>query len=169
MLSVEPCTLPADALLGVYRSQGAYTDCYTTRIQRPVSHEQFVVAFYTTPVFKLERLILALAVAKPSTDEGARLLAAGKVQEFAAWRVERRSEDQLLLCDYMGRTRSWLMVAPLAQGQTRLYFGSAVTRRKADAPGIGTGFSAMLGFHRVYSQVLLRAAKARLERQGTAG
>lgn len=165
MFSVQPCPLPADALLVDYQRQGAYTDCFATDIARAVSHEQYVAAFYTTRVFKLERVILALAVAKPSTDEDARRLASGTTERFAAWHVERRSEDQLLLCDFLGRTRSWLMVAPIDAGATRLYFGSAVTRKSAGSTGVGGGFSAMLGFHKLYSQVLLGAARAQLDRR----
>jgi len=52
------------------------------------------MAFYTTLVFKLERLILKLAVSRPSTDAQAKQLAAGSIDEFSAWHVEARSENQ---------------------------------------------------------------------------
>ncbi len=63
-----------------------------------------MTAFYTTGVFKLERRILKWAVARPSTDEQARQLAAGAIDAFfAAWRVERPHElPQLLLFDFSG-------------------------------------------------------------------
>jgi hypothetical protein len=157
--AIRACQLPAGALLARYRGGGAYTDCYVTEMPRPVSLAEYVEAFYTSGVFKLERLILKLLVARPSTDQQARELAAGQRDAFAAWRVEARAPDQLLLCDFRGRTRSWLMTSG-----TRLYFGSAVvpssgSSRKA---GLGFVFTALLGFHRLYSRVLLHAAVRRL-------
>jgi hypothetical protein len=133
-----------------------------------VSHDQYVFAFYTTWVFKLERLILDWAVSKSSTDSDAEQLASGAIDSFAAWRVERRAMNQLLMCDFRSRTRSWLMVAPLQTASgTRLYFGSAVVparNPKTERLELGPVFEALLGFHKVYSRVLLRAASSRLSR-----
>lgn len=165
-MPVRPQPLPGHALLDVYTRDGGYTDCFMTEIPRAVTHAQYVVAFYTTWVFKLERWILKWAVARSSTDEDARRLAAGTLDTFAAWSVERRAADQLLLCDFMGRTRSWLMVAP-AGNVTRLYFGSAVVPvrdRNTGQPTLGRSFSALLGFHTLYSRILLGAAARRLAR-----
>ena len=78
---VQRCSLPAHALLARYMKDGAYADCYTTEVSRPVSHEEFVEAFYTGRVFKLERLILQWSVSKPSTDAQVRELAAGKLDQ----------------------------------------------------------------------------------------
>jgi hypothetical protein len=165
--AVQPCPLPDISLLSRYRLQsGPYTDCYSTEIAGTVSQAQFVAAFYTTWVFKLERTILKWAVARPSTDAQAALLAQGRLDAFAAWTVEDRREDQLLLCDMHGRTRSWLMAVPDASGdRTRLYFGSAVVPAKGSESGadIGTGFRLLLGFHKIYSRVLLKAAVRRLQ------
>ena len=97
-------------------------------------------------------------VARPSRDAEARELASGQRQQFAAWSVEGRAPGQLLMCDFAGSTRSWLMAAPAGQG-TRLYFGSAVVRARQ-----GGMFRALLGFHKLYSRILLRAAAARLLR-----
>ena len=168
MASIRACELPADALLRRYLGGGAYADCYVTELARPVSHAEFVEAFYTTAVFKLERLLLAWFVARPSTDAQAAELACGKRASFAAWRVEARQPDQVLLSDFQGRTRSWLMNIPAANHQsTRLFFGSAVVpivdRRSGEAR-MGAAFGALLGFHKIYSRVLLRAALARLAR-----
>ncbi len=44
---------------------------------------------------------------------------------------------------------------------TRLYFGSAVVPRSSGGngePGMGWLFHGLLGFHRLYSRLLLRAA-----------
>ncbi len=158
--------LPADALLGRYSGSGAYADCYSATISRAVSHAEFVEAFYTTWVFRLERLILKLAVSRPSTDAEARELAEGTRDSFAAWNVEARAADQLLLGDFMGRTKSWLMVAATETG-TRLYFGSAVVPMRGanpEKPRLGFVFTALLGFHKLYSRILLRSAVARLSR-----
>ena len=171
MFSIQPCAVPDDALLHTYRANGAYTDCYVTDIVGSVSHEQFVTAFYTTFVFKLERMILKWAVSKPSTDAQAEQLASGETDTFAAWHVEKRSGNQLLVSDFYRRTRSWLMIVPLRTNSgpvTRLYFGSAVVpvgNAKTGRPTLGLGFPALLGFHKLYSKVLLYAAKSRLNRR----
>ncbi len=165
------CELPADALLNRYAVTGSYADCYAATIPRAVSQAEYVEAFYTTWVFKLERLILRLMVSRPSTDAEARELAQGKRDVFAAWSVEARAPDQLLLCDFQGRTRSWLMVADARDGgspATRLYFGSAVVPRQSARTGKssrGFVFTALLGFHRLYSRILLSAAMMRLTRR----
>jgi len=168
MTSIQACELPDDALLRRYLSGGAYTDCYVTEVARVISHSEYVEAFYTTAVFKLERLLLSWFVARPSTDGQAKELALGKRTSFAAWSVEAREPDQLLLSDFQGRTRSWLMCVPASNNQaTRLFFGSAVVpvvdRRMGEAR-MGSAFRALLGFHKLYSRVLLRAAVTRLAR-----
>jgi hypothetical protein len=161
--------LPAHALLARYAHDGGYADCYTTEVARPVTHAEYVEAFYTGAVFKLERWLLARFAARPSTDEQARRLAAGTLDAFSAWRVEARAADQLLMCDLTGRTRSWLMVEPVAMGRdaahTRLYFGSAVVPLRDSRTGLrrmGWQFRALLAFHRMYSRVLLDAARRRV-------
>lgn len=166
--TVQSCPLPEHALLATYRANGSFTDCYSIDVAGDVSLAQFVAAFYTTFVFRLERLVLKWALSRPSTDEDAQRLAAGTADTFAAWTVEGRGVDQLLLCDVAGRTRSWLMVTPVVSGRrpaTRLYFGSAVVphhNRRAGQHEMGTAFRALLGFHKLYSRVLLRAAVGRL-------
>jgi len=166
MADIHAYELPATALLRPYCEGGGYADCYATEIARPVSHAAFVEAFYTTPLFKLERLILALLLGRPASDAQARELADGRLDSFAAWTVEGRAENQLLLCDFQGRTRSWLMVEAAAEGHsTRLLFGSAVVPMRDQQSGerrMGAAFTALLGFHKLYSRLLLRAAAARL-------
>ena len=166
MHEIESWPVPQGALLEIYSERGAYTDCYTTDLPGAISLEQYVAAFYTTFVFKLERLILKWVVAKPSTDDDARGLGAGTVDRFAAWRVEERTEYQILLCDFRGATRSWLM-AEQHGANTRLYFGSAVVpsgRSAKGKPRLGFAYRALMGFHKLYSRVLLRAAARRLTR-----
>lgn len=157
-------TLPPGALLAAYRERGAYTDCYTTELGGAFSQEAYVEAFYTTWLFKAERLVLRLLLGMGSTDADARALATGSLGKFAAWTVEARAGRQLLMCDYQGRTRSWLMSEPVDGGRaTRLYFGSAVVPQKGARGGkIGQPFDLLLGFHRLYSRLLLVAARRRL-------
>lgn len=169
MISIERCPLPENALLNRYDRPGVHTDCYRTDVIGAVTHEEYVGSFYTTPLFKLERIILKWAVSKPSSDIQAMQLADGSIDTFAAWHVEDRCENQLLLSDFQDRTRSWLMVAPVDIGgieKTRLFFGSAVTPvRKANTGKLSLGFvfSMLLGFHKLYSVLLLRSAKSNLE------
>lgn len=167
---VSVSALPYGALLQRYQDKGAYTDCYRIEIAAPVCFADYVAAFYTTPLFKLERLILASLIARPSTDHEARDLAEGKLATFAAWDVECRESNQILLCDYQGRTRSWLMTAASGDGATTgLYFGSAVVPSAGRGSGrrkMGSGFSFLRGFHKLYSRMLLRAAYRRLRHLG---
>ena len=82
--------------------------------------------------------------------------------------MEARGTDQLLLCDVGGSTRSWLMVEPVHAASTRLYFGSAVVPKHDKASSrkrMGFPFNALLGFHKLYSRILLGAARSRLARQ----
>lgn len=165
---VHPVAMPAKAFLRDYQVDGTYADCYALELPRTVSQAEYVEAFYTTPLFKLERALLRWLVARPSTDADARELAAGRSQRFAAWSVERQDAEQLLLRDFRGRTRSWLMAAPAeAPGSTRLHFGSAVVPVRDAASGrlsLGAPFQALLGFHKLYSRLLLAAAARRLQR-----
>jgi hypothetical protein len=169
MTRIQPCPLPPDALLLSYAGKGGYVDCYSCEIEGRVSHVEFVQAFYTTALFKLERLILRWAVMRPSSNAQAAQLARAETSEFAAWSVEARAPDQILLRDLAGRTRSWLMVAPVgtAGERTRLLFGSGIVPVRDASSGaarLGWSFRALLGFHKLYSRALLGAARRRLSR-----
>jgi len=163
--AIRRCELPDVALLSRYCGSGAYADCYVAEIARTVSHTEFVEAFYTSAVFKLERFVLRWLASYPSTDAQAKQLAQGELGSFAAWAVEGRAPNQLLL--RAGRTRSWLMVSAAQGGETantQLFFGSAVVSA-GNASGVGLVFGALLGFHKLYSRVLLGAARSRLLRK----
>ena len=122
----------------------------------------------TGKTIKIELLLLDLFFSKPATDIQAKQLAIGAIENFSGWRVEARNADQLLMCDLIGNTRSWLMVAPQPEGSapvTRLYFRSAVlaSRTKANGePRMSAMFRSLLWFHKLYSRVLLDDARARL-------
>lgn len=154
-------------MLAKYSANGNYTDCYSTEIPKQIALPEFVFAFYTTSLFKLERLILKWTVAKPSTNNQARQLADGSTGKFAAWQVEKRSKREILLCDFLGRTRSWLMVIPLeadSDSGTQLYFGSAVVPKRKKS-SLEFRIRALSGFHQIYSVLLLYSARSSLMRR----
>jgi hypothetical protein len=166
---IQSGELPLESLLNKYKQEGAYTDCYFIDIPHAVSQAEYVEAFYTTSLFKVERRILSFLAKKPSTDSQAKLLALGETKSFAAWSVEGKTSDQLLLCDFLGSTRSWLMsvvTKDVDSSTTRLYFGSAVVPKIDRASGrasFGVAFHMLSGFHRIYSGALLRSACSRLQ------
>ncbi len=167
-MGVESRPLPEDSLLQRYGcgwdgpGETPYTDCFYLSFPGVVSLEDYVRAFYTSPLFRLERWLLRFAARRPSTDQQVAELAAGQREDFAVWTVEARSEHELLLKDQGGRTRSWLRVSQgEASGTTGLWFGSAVLPKVDDQSGrstMGWVFSALLGFHKIYSRGLLTAA-----------
>lgn len=108
-------TMPEDAFLNQYWGQGFYTDCYAIDFPICISLEQYVESFYKSPLFKLEREILNYLLKSTTDDRQAKCLARGDIAHFSAWTVEARSRDQLLLCDVLKRTRSWLMCRKLAE------------------------------------------------------
>jgi hypothetical protein len=161
MKRIRRIEVPAHSLLSRYARPDTYVDCYSTLVSGRASHTQFVEAFYTTALFRLERFLLGALASRPSTDAEARLLALGERSAFAAWLVEARAPNEVLLS--AGRTRSWLMIVPSADGagtDTQLLFGSAVIARRQG--GLGAGFRALLGFHKLYSRALLLSARLRL-------
>ena len=160
--AVAEAALPSGALLGRHVSATSYTDCFVVTVPGRISQAAYVEAFYTTALFKLERLALAVLLLRPSSDLEARRLATGEVSRFAAWTVEARESDQILLCDFLGASRSWLMsVEDSVSGVTTLYFGTALVPRTG-RDRLGVGFRALIPFHRPYARALLRSAVCRL-------
>jgi hypothetical protein len=177
MFSITRESLPDDALLKTYRGSvkperwGSYADCFAVTIDREVDLTDFVFAFYTSPVFRIEGFILRLLLGASSSKADARAVARGTSDTFSAWYVGQRTATQLLMCDRYERTRSWFCVAPAIGGGTRLQFGSAVAAKRnksTGAPAPGRGFHFLLWFHILYSQMLLRAAKRNLRARSRA-
>jgi hypothetical protein len=169
MSAVQPCEVPLNSLLSAYQGGAGFADCYVAEVSVAVTQAEFIEAFYTSPLFKIERTLLKYFAGKSATDADARELAAGKAERFSAWRVEGQSNSELLLADFTGRTRSWLRTSPTGAADqatgTRLYFGSAVVPRERNGtakPVMGWPFHALLGFHRLYSRLLLHAASRRV-------
>ena len=145
---------------------GYYTDCFSIHLEQSVTLPEFMNAFYTTPLFRLERLLLSLTVKGRMTDANVTALSRGEADRLAIWQVEARKECEILLS--AGRTKSWLMVAPQEGGgdDTQLFFGSVVVpeppKREGDAPRLGPVFDSLLSAHRIYSRLLLSSAAQRL-------
>ncbi|TQV69581.1 hypothetical protein FIL88_06860 [Aliiroseovarius halocynthiae] len=145
--------------------EGCYVDCYVSVVPGQVNLPVFITHFYQTWLFRIERWLLARGVKKPSTDADARAIANGTSQKFAVWELEGRTDNQLLLCDISGRTRSWFMVEP-AEDQTKIYFGSVVVPPAGGTHSIGPVFTALMGFHKLYSRALLTVARRSLIKAG---
>lgn len=169
MRGIAQLPVADDALLKTYRGGGhperwgRYGDCFSVPVDRAVTLSEFVFAFYTSPVFRIERWILRVLVRAPSSDEQAREIAEGRGDTFAVWTVGARTADQLLMCDRYGKTRSWFRVVPQTGG-TVLQFGSAVAANRAETGSMKMSrwFGVLLGFHRLYSRVLLGSAMRRV-------
>jgi hypothetical protein len=171
MFSITHEPVPDDALLRTFRGGthperwGRYADCFAVGVDRDVSLAEFVFAFYTSPLFRIERGLLRLLINAPSSRSDARAVADGTADKFAAWYVGQRTATQLLMCDRYERTRSWFRVAPRSGGGTQLQFGSAVAAKRGEHSEIPQGPAALnllLSFHVLYSQALLRASVANL-------
>jgi hypothetical protein len=146
---------------------GFFADCYATELDAEVLFADYIAAFYSTGIFKVERLLLRIAAGSASTDQEAIQLGLGETNQFAIWRVAMRAENQLLM-ETKGRTRSWFMIEDLGHKdapKTRLLFGSIVapiSTAASGTPKMGWLFSALLGVHTLYSKALLNAARSRL-------
>jgi hypothetical protein len=162
---ITECTLPPGTLLERYCGKGAYVDCLECQVRHAVNLEQLVVAFYNSRAFRPERWAIGALLGLPATNADVVKLAAGRAQRFSAWTVEARTDNQIMMCDYQGRTRSWLMVE--AHGaETTLRFGSAVLAQHRWFERLL--FKALTGFHRHYSRRLLESALAGLGNLGFA-
>lgn len=167
MTQVSQTAVPEFALLKTYRapidptSWDHFQDCFVTEIPAQIGLTQYLEAFYGSVPFRLERWLIGRLIGRHSTGADVRALAVGAAMRFSAWEVLARSDTQILLGDFQHRTRSWLAVAPLADGRTRLHFGSGIRARldpRAGRPGKSLGFRLLGGFHVLYSRILLRAA-----------
>ena len=163
-MTPQDSPLPTDSLLArLAAERGAFADAYALRLPRAVTLAEFVEAFYTTRLFKLERALIAL-FGRPSSDAMARAVARGEGERLAVWTIEARRPDELLMHEDSGATRSWFKAEAGVSGTT-LWFGSAVVPRRrgpGGEPRFSWVFHALLGFHRWYSRALLAAAARRL-------
>ena len=160
MFSIRPCPHPETSFLKPYSTRpGHYTDCFETAVDGQVSLSELVEAFFTSPVLRLERKLLGLA-GMPSNAAEATALANGTGTKLSGWETEQRDESQLLLAIFQNGIRTWLMVQPDGT-KTKLFFGSAVVPKNADSdnPKLGWWVKTFMGFHLLYSRIVLAAAK----------
>ncbi len=148
-----------------------YTDCYQFSLEADVSLADFIEAFYTSRLFRFERMLLGIFMRMPSTDEDAVALARCKASQFSAWTVEAQTDNELLLSDVSGATRSWLMVKNYADNypsiSSQLWFGSAVVARinpKTGKAQLSVWVQLLLGFHKLYSRALMASARSKLQK-----
>ena len=157
-MSIQMGEIPAQGLLGRYNLvEHAYTDCFKTQIDQSVSFEKYAHAFFTSPVFKLERVLIALTTGKKTTEKSVDDLISGQSNDFAVWQVEDRTDNQILMKVGDGQIRTWLM-SEQDEGHTNMYFGSAILPRNEKGDK-GFLFHALLGFHKLYARTLLWLAK----------
>ncbi|MCR8826408.1 hypothetical protein [Pseudosulfitobacter koreensis] len=168
MVNVTPQEMPVGSLIAEQAAQpGYFTDCYACVVPGQVSLADYVTAFYTTPLFRAERLVLRLAARAPSTDVQARAVAEGEAERFAVWQVAARRADEMLLAERSGRTKSWFSVA--VQGaDTKLFFGSVVVpvKGKSGKMVLGPVFDSLKTAHALYSRALLASAARGLAATG---
>ncbi len=171
-MRIDQVPVPPDSLFNTYREGRRPErwigggDCFSVSVDRMVTLREFVFAFYSSPAFRVERFLLGVFAGAPSSDDEVQSLADGSTTSFAVWNVGTRTATQLLLCDRYEKTRSWLQVVP-ADGHTELRFGSAVAtrpHRDTGAQSISWGFRWLMGFHVLYSRILLGAAARQLRR-----
>ena len=168
MLDIIEAELPSNALTQEYKQQECLTDCYYLDVEMNVLLTNYLGAFYTSPLFKIERAIISAVTFKYTTDRDALALAQGDADFYSMWVTEERRDNQILMREMTGRTRSWLMVCPIVNGEkkmTRLFFGSVVMPKKqleSGAKQFGRLFYMLDGFHRAYSRALLKSAYNKL-------
>jgi hypothetical protein len=160
MTAIHACAVPEGSLLAAAVREGGYADAYRVALGQGATLAEWVEAFYTSPVFRLERGLIARAMDLPAGDADARALASGAASRFSAWQVQARTADELLVA--AGRTRSWFRVEPAATAGSPalVFFGSAVLPRRSG--GMGGAFWLLLGFHKLYSRLLIVSALRRL-------
>ncbi|MEL6701969.1 MAG: hypothetical protein AAFO58_09875 [Pseudomonadota bacterium] len=152
-MSTSRVEVPDWSHLAAYEGCG-HVDAYRTDVPQNVALADYAEAFFSTPVFRLERSILGVFGA--GTDDGqVTALAQGHSDAMAAWVVEARSDRDLLLEAGGGVIRTWLGVEPTQSGTT-LYFGSAVLNGRGGKPTLAA--RVLMPFHHLYSRTLLALA-----------
>ncbi|MEL6550324.1 MAG: hypothetical protein AAFQ54_08780 [Pseudomonadota bacterium] len=149
---VRRAEVPRESLLARYiEDPASHVDAYVTAGEASLA--DFISAFFSSPLFRLERRILALGGAA-SSDPQIALLAAGEGAHMAAWEVVERNAHELLLTVPNTPIRTWLAVAP-----GELWFGSAIVASDGQIP---IAARALMPFHALYSRSLLALAARRV-------
>jgi hypothetical protein len=170
MTQVTASELPPESLLARLRGPECYRDAFRASVAGDVSLGELITAFFSSRVFLTERMALHL-IGRGAGHRDIAALAAGRTERFAAWEVEAREENELLMHDFLDKTCCWLAVssrredaaldAPLPvpeTGRAYIWFGTAV--REFEGPIV----SRLRDAHRWYARLLLEAAARRLAR-----
>ena len=175
VMSLHSGSAPEGALIRRYTTNpGGYSDRFYVDIPADVTLSDYILAFFSTPIFRMERLILNLVPSGRSNEQCVLDLASGTGDKMAGWKTEKRDENQLLLAVGDGPIRTWLMVQGTQSSETtptkttRLYFGSAVlptSMTKDGHPKLAIVFKLFSGLHIFYSRLLLWWAARDLRRK----
>lgn len=161
MLSVRKSEIPATALAQSYlEATMTRVDCYKISTPDQLSLEDFVGQFYRGRLFRFERIMIKIVTGHASSEAQLKALLAGESKTFSAWTESARTDSQLIMCDYQGRTCSWFMVEPNETG-TDLYFGTILKPTNYFKRGEWLSkpiFTAFLPIHGLYSRLLLSQA-----------
>ena len=164
MVNVIAVPLPEHSLIaGQTLHVGYVTDCFRYEIPKTVDLSDLIDAFYKTPLFRFERLVLSLAPTSRMRDVDITALSKEQVDQISVWQVETRLDAQILLS--AGGTKSWLKVEQMESG-TRFYFGSVLVPRPSSVEGkppeVSWFINSLMGAHLMYSLLLLGDAARRL-------
>ena len=157
-MNIDEVQPPSGSLIAPFvGAEGHYWDAF--RIERvETTLPAFVSAFYGSPLFRAELLVLRLARGTRASAADVTALAQGESERFAVWGVEARDAGDILLGDESGRTKSWLSVR-----DGHLWFGSVVVPvERRGKLVLGPVFDSLIGAHKAYSRALLAAAYRRL-------
>ena len=161
MAKITQIPPPDDSFLHALACQtGVYADCFEATVACDIpqsdAFQRFVFAFFDSQVFRVERAILRLAGKAPKARSDPKALALGETDAFAAWRVERRADTEILLVVPNTPIRTWLALQK--EGSVaRLRFGSSILPQEVKDTPLWS-FRVPLPAHVVYSRLLLRAA-----------
>lgn len=163
MTKVRLVQPPATSFLVQQAGPGDHLDCFQVTLERPVDLPAFLFAFYTSPLFRMERFVLSAKLRRWIGVAEAQALAGG-AKDYAIWQVLDRDPGQILLGDTLWGTRSWLSVVPDGDG-TVLRFGSRVPAKNGVLHPLAR---ASLPLHVIYARGLLRSAARRLDKRQSA-
>lgn len=164
MITVKRIGVPEGSFLKAYEGrEGCETDCFQADVPGHPDIDRFVHIFFDTWVFRIERRLLALLGEDYATSEDVAALAGRSSDTLAAWTVQDRSADEIILAFKRPRGRTWLQATQLdgSLGSTRLRFGSALLPNidsEGQTASISWGLKIGLPLHRLYARLLLAAA-----------
>ncbi|MTI09151.1 hypothetical protein [Curvivirga aplysinae] len=168
MTEVKETAIPLNSFMNFYHeSPGHHADAFVGQIDGIVTLEDYILAFFDSPIFRIERSILSLFLLRRIKQSEIKELASGRSQQFALWKTKKRNEEELLLEVGDSQIRTWFHTEQEQSNKTKLYFGSAIvpdTTSKNAKEGIGFTFRFFMGFHKLYSRILLQSALKKLKR-----